>query len=175
MQSKFQTIEWIEGDETSYIHLFKENNQRFMVLLSSNAYLDREEEIVKQKALERHVKTFDSETFHPLLLWHGGEPIGQIIEAQMTGPFLFELAKELPNKIIDLAREEGEEPFFISRRAVWDTIEETPKRWGVSIGFKHEQGDEKDGAFDVIFKTESSILPHEDAANAVTLSQIIRS
>lgn len=155
--------------------VYKEDGCRYMVLLASNAYLDRDEEIVRQKALERYVKDFDSAPPQPLLYWHGGEAIGEIIEAKMTGPFLFELAGELPNKLIDLSRAEGDEPFFISRRAVWDVIEDSPTMWGVSIGFKHKVGDEQDKEFELILKFETSILPHQDAANAITMSQIIRS
>jgi hypothetical protein len=163
----------VEGK--SFIAVVKQDDQelRHMILLSSNSFVDREDETVRQKALDEYAMNFDPGMFHPLLFWHGGEPIGRIIEAQTRGPFLFELAVELPNKLVNLAKF-GDDAFFVPVKKVWDAIEQSPQVWGVSIGFKHIVGDEQDKVFDHILKMESSILPRQDAANAITLSQVIR-
>ena len=150
----------------SSVNIYKSNDERFMLIISSNAYRDREDEIVRQKALEDYVKDF--KPGKPLLFWHGGEPIGEIIGAEMKGPFLLEVAKELPDADINLARDKKETPFIVSIREFWDVIEKYDGKWGASIGFKFEKGDEQDKVYDDILKFETSILPLEAAANAVT-------
>ena len=151
------------------IHIFKgTDGLRKALLVSSNAYEDRDEEIVKEAALKDYVENF---TPTPLLFWHGGQPIGKVIDAQMVGPFMLELAKELPNKVIDLARP-GEPIFLVERRHVWDMIEEHKGEWGVSIGFQAKASEGKAGEFDNILKFESSLLPRTVAANAFTYAAV---
>jgi hypothetical protein len=149
--------------------IIKAGERRFMLLIASNSYQDREDEIVKEKALKAYVDHFEPT---PHLFWHGGDPIGEIIAAEMHGPFLLEVSRELPDARINLAR--GEEPdIWVSRKAVWDAIEKNTIPWGASIGFYYQKGDEQDGAFSAILKKETSTLPLEDAANGITLSNVI--
>lgn len=146
---------------------------RTMLLISSNAYQDRENEIIREKALQRHVKQYKSRRDNVLLYWHGGEPIGVIMEADMYGPFLVEWAKELPNKVVNLARV-GEPPLFGTVKQVWNMIEESPELdWRASIGFRYIKEDREDGVYEVIDKFETSVLPADFAANAITLSYIV--
>lgn len=149
--------------------VFKAQDRHYMLLIASNAYEDREDETVKQKALQNYVDHFKPT---PHLYWHGGDPIGEIIAAEMHGPFLLEVSRELPDATINLARGD-EPPFYISRKAIWDVIEKNTIPWGASLGFYYEQGDEQDGAFEAILKKETSTLPLEDAANGITLSNVI--
>lgn len=145
---------------------------RRMILLSSNAYEDREGEIVKQRALENYVAKFNPQVPQHLLFWHEGEAIGRILEARMVGPFLFEMAEEIPNRLINIAARD-EKPLFVAVKDVWDAIENSADSWGVSIGFQHRVGDELDKAFDEIIKFETSVLPLREAANAITFSVIV--
>jgi hypothetical protein len=149
--------------------VFKAHDRRYMFLLSSNAYTDREAEIVRQTALELYVKQFKPNAHK---LWHRGDPIGQIVAAQNIGPFLLEVSRELPNAKIDISGDD-EPPMLTTIKQVWDYIEDNPGMFGASIGFKYLKGDEQDGVYDAILKKETSTLPLSEAANAITLSSII--
>jgi hypothetical protein len=150
--------------------VFKSNERRYMFLISSNAYRDREGDIVKEKALREYVANFKPT---PHLYWHGGDPIGEIIGAKMVGPFLLELSQELPDEEIDLKRFEDESPMLVQRKAVWDVLENGAIAWGSSIGFAHQQGDEQDHEFERVLKVETSSLPLTKAANGITPSFVI--
>jgi len=151
------------------IEIYKgEDGLRRMLLVSSNAFEDRDEEIVKEAALNEYVDNFAPT---PLLFWHGGQPIGRIDRAQMVGPFMLELATELPNKVIDLARA-GDPPFLVDRKSVWDAIEARKGTWGASIGFQARKEDGAAGVFEHILKFETSVLPRVKAANSFTYAAI---
>jgi hypothetical protein len=109
-----------------------------------------------------------------LLFWHGGDPIGDIVDADYEEGFLLELARELPDAAVNLARE-GEPEFKVSIRAVWDVFEADPVGWGASIGFKALRSDKRRRTYRTMLKHETSVLPISEAANLVTLSQIVRS
>lgn len=149
---------------------FKEDGQRYMLLVSSNAYEDRADEIVRENALREYVANFEP---NPHLFWHGGEPIGEIIAAQMAGPFLLEISRELPDQLIDLAREADDPPMLVSRKAVWDALEAEHIPWGASIGFYGRQSDKRKRLFGMIQKKETSSLPLVKAANSLTPSFVI--
>jgi hypothetical protein len=155
----------------SFIVAFKQDGLRHMFLISSNAYRDREEEIVKEKALKKYVDNF--QPGGELQFWHGGDAIGHVIEAKMFGAFLVEVAQELPNKEIDLSRPD-EPPYPTSIKKVWDAIEKSDVEWGASIGFRFKKGDEQDKEYEEVLIFERSILPRAAAANAVTLSKVLK-
>lgn len=151
-------------------YVFKEDGKRMMFLVSSNAFKDREDEIVRQKALQEYVDNF---TGNKLLWWHGGDAIGDIIDAQMVGAFLVEIAKELPNRGINLARKANDPPMETTIKEVWDAVEsdESGVDWAASIGFRFVRDDVNDGTFEKVLKFETSLLPLEVAANAITLAR----
>jgi hypothetical protein len=150
---------------------------RLMVLVPSNAYQDREQEIVSQKALEQYVAdSWDEITKefigdNPLLVWHDGDPIGDIIAADTEGPFLLEIARERPNAVINLAGA-GEEPVLVEIKAVWDVLERESDV-AVSHQFLYVTRDREDGVYEYIRKTETSVLPRWAAANYFTEAQVI--
>jgi hypothetical protein len=160
-----------ESDQKIGAYLFKENGERLMLLVSSNAFKDREQEIVRQKALEEYVNNF---TGNKLLWWHGGDAIGKVIDAQMVGAFLVEVAKELPNRAINLARKATDAPMNTTIKEVWDFVEDkgTGIDWGASIGFRFIRDDIEDGVFERILKFETSVLPLEVAANPFTFARV---
>ena len=90
----------------------------------------------------------------------------------MVGPFLIEIGKELPNRVIDLARK-GETPFATTVKEVWDLLEKYNDEWGASIGFGVREFDKADDSYESIVKIETSILPLELAANIITLAHIL--
>jgi hypothetical protein len=153
----------------------KSFNLRRALMVTSNAYEDREGEILKEKALSAYVEhSWDGDTFvgnNPLYVWHGGDPIGQIVYADMIGPFLLEIAQERPDTTINLA-ESGQSPIKASVKSVWDALAETPDL-RASHRFGHILGDERDGAYDRIFKIESSVLSGAYPANWWTYFKVL--
>lgn len=160
------------------ITVFKaDNGLRHMLIVSSNAYEDREGEIVREKALQQYVKDFEKGVEYAvnneLQVWHGGEPVGRIVDAEMVGPFLIEVAEELPDQPVNLARE-GEPPFTVSVREVWDVLENPPEDVGASIGFGYLPDEKEDAAYERIYKFETSALPVIYAANSWTLGEVFK-
>lgn len=155
--------------------MVKSFSLRRALAVTSNAYKDREREIIQEKALKGYVEdSWDGDNFvgtNPFLLWHGGEPIGQIVYADMVGPFLLEVAQERPDTVINIA-EPGQKPMRASVKAIWDALAEQPDL-RASHRFAHILGDEKDGEFEQILKLETSVLPGRYAANPYTLVKIL--
>jgi hypothetical protein len=136
---------------------------RYIGLITSNAYADRDGEIVSERALRHWVasvwKGGRYAADNPLLFWHAGEPIGDVIWSDMRGPFLIEIAKERPT------------PFA---RRIFDLIARREAAWGVSHGFV-DQAHDYDGRWKVyrrIAKKETSVLPLAFAANAFTTVKV---
>lgn len=153
----------------------EERPLRTAILITSNAYQDGSGEIIKQKALEQYVEeSWEGDEFinpQPFLYWHGGDPIGTIVFADTWGPFLVEVAKELPDATIKLSRE-GEPEYYGSIRKMWDDME-VEQDWGTSHEFWHRLRDKVGGVYEVIVKTESSALPVSFAANKYTLAVVM--
>lgn len=151
---------------------------RRMFLVSSNNFEDREREWVTEDALKGYVadcwKGDEWVGDNVLMFWHAGDPIGEMIDADYEESFLLEVARELPDAPVNLARE-GEPEFMVSIRAVWDALEAEPSGWGASIGFKASKKDKLRREFRTMLKHETSVLPISEAANLVTLSEIVRS
>jgi hypothetical protein len=150
-------------------------NLRRALLVTSNAYKDRERQIIREVALKHYVESsWEGDQFignNPYLFWHAGDPIGRIIYADMEGPFLLEVAQELPDQIVNLAKS-GDPPFRVSIKKVWDVLEREPDL-RTSHRFGYLLGDEEDDVFDDIAKVESSTLPGRYAANPYTMTLIM--
>lgn len=149
---------------------------RLMLLVTSNAYRDREGEIIREKALQQYVESsWKDDEFvgdNPLVFWHSVEPIGDIIYADMEGPFLIEVARERPNAVVNIARD-GEPPVEAEIKEVWDGLQSYPDELGASHEFFYLRPDRADKVFENIIKTETSVLPLENAANIITLAEIL--
>lgn len=154
---------------------------RQMVLITSNSYRDREGETIRTKGLKGYVdgawNRVEGKCLpdNPLLLWHGGQPIGDIVWCDMEGPFLLEVAKERPDQTINIAKK-GQAPVYVSVKDVWDYIEENPSdlEWGASHGFKFPKWRKsRDNVYDTIYKFETSVLPLLWAANPYTFSGVV--
>lgn len=166
-------------EELDDLNALKESSgQRLALLITGNAYIDRDHEIIRQKAFEAMVESCWGEDgsfkeSHPLLFWHRGDPIGQIIYAEMYGPFLVEVAKELPDASINIA-DKTDFPLMTTIKEVWDMIEDNDLDWGASYEFFFKNEDAADSVYDEIMKTESSVLPRNLAANGFTYCEVIR-
>ena len=151
-----------EGKELDIITL-----PRLMLLITSNAYQDRDGEWITEKALANYVKQSwegepDNSRFvgkNTLLYRHRGEPIGDIVWAKMYGPFLVEVARE---RLTAKARKR------------WDLIERAKRMgWGASHGFNYLKDDKNGGVYKRILKFETSVLPLSIAANMFTYAGIV--
>lgn len=149
---------------------------RLMMIITSNAYKDRENEIITEKALTEYVescwKEGDFIGDNPLLVWHGGDPIGDIIYAEMSSAFLIEIARERPNKMVNLARG-GDTPLYAEIKSVWDALE-GEEHLGASHEFAFIMSDRANGIYQRILKTETSTLPRQAAANMLTDGEILK-
>lgn len=161
------------------ITVFKgDDGLRYLAIVSSNSYRDREHEAIATKALERYVKSAWSVhgkciTRNTLRFWHDSDPIGEIVWADTEGPFLLEIAKELPNKVIRLNKSD-DQVVKTTIKTIWDVFERMPVRWGASHGFlANKQYTTADNVYKMISKFETSLLPLDSAANPYTFAGII--
>jgi hypothetical protein len=144
------------------------NGRRYMFIVTSNSYQDRENETIATKALERYVDScwvaddyFKSNNVHQV--WHhDGLTVGDIVWADMAGPFLVEVSKERDD--------------IISKTA-WDYWESDAgnKDLGASHRFLYRKQDKSDdGTLSLISKFETTTLPRQAAAaNLLTFSGVI--
>lgn len=149
---------------TSTAFVFKgQDGLRYIGLITSNAYVDRDGEIVAEDALKAWVNSVWKggayRAKNPLLFWHAGQPIGDVIWSDMRGAFLIEIAKERRTRFA---------------RLIFNLIERGTIKWGVSHGFRDKAHD-FDGRWKVyrrIAKKETSILPLAFAANPFTTVKV---
>lgn len=149
---------------------------RLGLLITSNAYRDRQGEIVRQKALEDWVGlAWKDDAFIadiPLLFWHNSEPVGDIVYAATHGPFLVEVARERPDGPVNLMTPSGP-PVMTTVKSLWDLVEDTPGAWGASPEFFYRRAGVGSDEIVQILDTESSFLPSWWAANAYTLFTVL--
>lgn len=146
---------------------------RHMLLITSNAFRDREEEILKGQGLKEYAagKTPTKPKDNVLLFWHDGDPLGDIVYAEFYKSFLIEIARERPNKVVNIG-ELGGEVIETEIKTVWGNLEDNPGLWAASHGFR-AIGKSKDGVIYPFDKYESSIVPEGFQANWYTLSEVI--
>jgi hypothetical protein len=146
--------------------IFKDaSGRRYMFIVTSNGYKDREDEWIPAAELKNYVENcwIDEKTFHsdnPLLFWHDDRlKAGDIIWADMQGTFLIELARE------------GDGPIA---KALWDYREDNPNNelWGASHGFRYRERS-AEGVYAGVRKKETSFLPLWAAANLLTASEVL--
>ena len=154
------------------------DGRRFMFIVTSNSYQDRDDETIKTKALQEYVDAAwvvsdKCLPDNPLYFWHDDTaPIGDIVWTDMEGPFLLEVAKERRNASITLTGEQF--TYQTTIKAFWDAMERNPKiRWGASHGFKYPPSALKEGIYSRIKKFETSVLPLKAAANPYTFAGVI--
>lgn len=142
------------------------DGRRVMLVVTSNSYVDREGETITTEALQKDVARnwVADDVYHtdnPLLWWHDDRlKIGEIIYADVKGPFLVELAREVDSPL--------------SRR-VFDYREAHPSdKWGASHRFAfYDAHKDSDETYHRIRKLETSVLPREWAANPLTYGGIM--
>ncbi len=146
------------------------NGKSRWVLLSTNSYMDRDGEIISQKAQEADVERMnETKQFGPLRLWHMGYPdvvtkeagpgvdVGDCDYAQMFG------------------RVRVESGTFRDER-IAAAIKGRADQWAGSIGFLHplDQPD-RNGVYTDSYTFERSLLPRGKASNYLTpLAAIVK-
>ena len=140
------------------------DGSRYMLMVTSNAYQDRENETITTKALENWVDhCWRGDVFvtdNPLLIWHEDKAhIGSIVWANVVDGFLVEVAKEDNTPMA---------------KAAFDYYETPDESTGASHRFAYYRH-HKDGesTYHHIMKLETTILPREVAANNLTYGGLI--
>lgn len=162
--------ERVTGRRKQGVSVYKAaDGSRYMFIVTSNSYRDREREFITTSALKNYVERSwladdICETNNVLLFWHDGPPIGEIVWTDMEGPFLLEVAKEYKSPVA---------------RKTWDYIEAHPEQhWGASHGFHYtvkQLAPDGEATYTEIDKFETSVLPLKNAANPYTFSGVIMS
>lgn len=160
---------WITGNQGSSSPIVYKSSDglRYMFLITSNSYQDREGETITSKALEEYeASCYPGEgLFHcdnAFQWWHDDEAVMGTIEAvEYIEPFLVEIAKEIPNDPLS--------------KILWDFAEKNGDNAGTSHRFGYrEQDRDEDGTYHRIFKQETSYLPERAlAANERTYAGVL--
>lgn len=141
------------------------DGKRYMFIVTSNSYEDREKETMTTDALKAWVDScwladdyFHTDNKH--LVWHDDAfEVGDIVWADMAGPFLIEVARE------------GESIFA---KKAYDYFETTDDDLGASHRFAYRTVDrDGSGTYKAIKKIETSTLPRQHAANLLTFSGVL--
>lgn len=138
---------------------------RLAVIVTSNGYMDREQEHVATKALEEYVESqFKGNDWHgdnvlDFYHWHPLD-IGDVIAAAVLDGFLVEVTKERTDSPI--------------AGLIWDYWQKTSEDGSVVWGASHEFQAKRDGdTFVRIKKSRTSVLDIHDAANLLTFSGVL--
>lgn len=143
----------VKETESTEMVIFKDwQGQSRWILLSSNAFLDREGDLISRKALSDDVARADKTgVYGPLLWWHlPYAKLGDTDFNMMAGDVLVESGTFISEAVAESMKEYGEE-------------------LGASLGFFHLKSEpDKNGMLNHIYRFERSLLPTNRAANQFT-------
>ena len=148
--------------------VLKDNaGRRYMFMITSNGYRDRDNAHVTTKAIEDYVEhcwtddgKFIGDNSH--YIWHTKElgSISDLVFADVWSGFLVELWREKDSTPI--------------AKAFYNYVEKHPEmEWGASQGFFASKTDKEAGLYKSIAKYESTSLPRAAASNMFTLSEVL--
>lgn len=164
-----EDVAWLAAEKSAPLTVFKQADGSYRwVLISSNAFEDRDREIVSHKALATDVARADADgDYGPLLYWHmDGRPdqsgvptprieLGGCDFNAMHGRMLVESGT-------------------FHHAPVAQAVKEGAAELGVSIGFNHPESEpDADGVFHSIRRFERSLLPRQFASNPLTAVPIV--
>jgi hypothetical protein len=153
----------------SGLTVMKEASGRYRwVIVSSNAFEDKEREIVSEKALAEDADRMDSSgEYGPLRWWHVGDVVfdqpGDWLTAK-AGPGIDIGTCDFVALHDKMLIESG----TFADEAVAQAVAKATPNLQVSRGFTHPLGEPRDGVFTAIKGVERSLLPTGKAANAFT-------
>jgi len=150
------------------VGVLKDNaGRRYMFMITSNGYQDRDNQHVATKAIEQYVDScwqtedhFNGKNAH--YIWHMKElgSISDLMFADVWSGFL-----------VELWREQMDNPIA---KGFYNYVEKHPEmEWGASQGFFGSKADAQTGVFKSIVKYESTTLPRAAASNVLTLSEVL--
>jgi hypothetical protein len=148
--------------------VLKDNaGRRYMFMITSNGYKDRDNAHVTTKAIESYVEKcwtddgkFIGDNSH--YIWHTKElgSVSDLVFADVWSGFL-----------VELWREKDQAPIA---KAFYNYVEKHPdEKWGASQGFFASKKEIGEGVYKTIAKYESSSLPLAAASNVYTLSEVL--
>jgi hypothetical protein len=151
--------------------IFKSSDGWRWLGVSSNAYQDKEREIVSTKALEEDAKRMSATSeYGPLRWWHVGA-------VDYTQPFAWETAKagvgvdigtcDFSTVVGRMAIEGG-----TINSEIAQVLKDTADDYQMSRGFAHPPNEPVDGVYYKIKTFERSLLPRGKAANPFTAFQV---
>lgn len=164
-----RVVKWFKGEALKPgMHIVREKSDglRLMTIITSNSYIDREEETITSEALKAYeASCYPGEDLfvcdNPLLWWHDDDIVmGEIIAVNYSEPFLIEVARELPTPV---------------SKTLFDYAEQNGDKAGASHRFGYLEKDrDPDGTYHRIFKQETSYLPERSlAANDKTYAGVV--
>jgi hypothetical protein len=139
---------------------------------SSNAFRDREGEIIPQAVLEADVARADADSnYGPLRIWHIGD-------YEFSRPLDWSSVKAGPGLDIGTCDFNAMHGRILIESGTFKSAEIAeaiaPHAWQMSIGFSHPLGEPVDGVFNNARRFERSILPEGTAANSYTAFTVIK-
>lgn len=162
-------LTWFKSELKPGMHVVHKDNDplRYMFIITSNSYMDRDDETITSAALKAYEDSCypGEDVFHcdnPLLWWHDDDVVmGEIVAVNYSEPFLVEVAREAPT---------------LMAKVLWDYAEANEHNAGASHRFGYLESDKQaDGTYTRIFKQESTYLPERGlAANLGTYAGVIK-
>lgn len=157
----------LQGGKSSSLAVLKQANGKYRwVMFSSNAFRDRDGEIVSEKALREDVERADRDSYYgPLRWWHMGD-----YDYKEVGKWETSFATDgLDVGDCDFNMMSGKiliESGTFRYPDVAERVKENQENLQGSIMFSHPVSEpDKDGAFSNIRRIERSILPKGKASN----------
>jgi hypothetical protein len=164
-----KVFSWWKSDMKPGIRVVRKeaNAPRYMFIITSNSYEDREKETITSAALKAYEDScYPGEGLYhndnPLLWWHDDDVVmGRIVAVNYSEPFLIEVAEEAPT---------------LMAKVLWDYAEQNGDQAGASHRFGYHRADKQaDGTYTRIFKQESTYLPERGlAANLGTYAGVMK-
>lgn len=149
--------------------VMKEASGRYRwVIVSSNAFEDKEREIVSEKALAEDADRMDSSgEYGPLRWWH----VGDVVFEQPGDWLTAKAGPGIDIGVCDFVALHDKmliESGTFADETVAQAVAKAAPNLQVSRGFTHPLGEPVDGVFTAIKGVERSLLPAGTAANAFT-------
>jgi len=162
-------MKWFKGEALKPgLHIVQKDDDpmRYMFIITSNSYEDREKETITSKALQAYEDSCypGDGVFHcdnDYVYWHDPDVVmGEIVAVNYSEPFLIEIAKEKNTPVA---------------KVLWDYEQHYGGKAGASHQFGYFESDRlPDGTYEHIYKKETTYLPEvELAANARTYAGVM--
>jgi len=153
---------WVLKEDSEFgmsVKAIEVSDVKYIILRTTNAFVDREEQIISTKALRDYVRRRDKSNLRDRVrFWHiRGSDYANIVWQDVVGRVLVEVAEvddtEIGRKMYHALEHPDEYPDVLSHG------------WGTSHGFLYPASALNSGVYDVIEKYETTTLPRQWASN----------